>query len=148
MTRYMFMATALVATTLLACSNDDDSLESLMREYDDEYAAQAEIECDCFSEEGYADRTSCEAEGRPLPSEQRCVEDALQRDEKASRDWLECRIPLEREYTACLDTRLVCGDYEAVDACYDDYSIGVDNCIELPESVSRAISNCYESTID
>jgi hypothetical protein len=147
MKRFMFIATALVATPLFACG-DEDSLESLMREYDDEYATQAEIECDCFAEQGYPDRASCEADGQPLPSEQRCIQDALERDEKASRDWLECRIPLEREYTACIDARLQCGDYSEVDACYEDFAIGVDNCIELPVAVSRAIENCYEGTID
>lgn len=143
MTRYMLLAAALVATPLLACS-DEDSLESLMREYDDEYATQIEIGCDCFADFGYESRSECESGRMPLPAERRCIEDALSRNEEASSDWLGCMVPLEREFTACLDARLQCDDGSSTDACYSDYDLGYANCIQLPETVSRAMDNCFE----
>lgn len=135
---------AAVLVPLAACEpGDDDHVRSLVDDMVEELNAQNEIGCDCWQELGYASKSGCE-DNAILPSQRRCIEDALSRDPAASRERFECLVPLESEYTECLDQRLACDDLASEDACANDYEIGVRECLELPASVRRAYDDCFE----
>jgi hypothetical protein len=72
----------------------------------------------------------------------RCIKDAYAEDPDAAIDYLECVVPLEREYTACIEQRLECTDLSAGDPCGDDYAVGMDTCIQLPRTNTRDLAIC------
>ncbi len=134
-----------LALGTFACNDEEEPLADVVRAFNDELTSQQMIWCDCHEALGYEGRNDCiDSVTTPGPSQERCLEDALARDEEAARDWLACVLPLEEEYTACLNSRLSCDEgSSAVDQCGDDYYVGREECIELPESVSRAIDECF-----
>lgn len=138
---------ALVAPLALsACDEEDDSVEALVDELISENNLQIEEACDCFAEFGYESRNACVDEsGFVGPSLERCVKDAYSEDEAASRQYLNCVIPLEKEFSACANDRFVCDDLDGVQTCLDDYDLGLMECISLPGSVERDLGNCFPS---
>jgi hypothetical protein len=145
----MTRSTALVALFVLSSSiacNEEESLSESVRSFNDELAAQAQIWCECHEMFGYDSTNDCMNSYAPLgPSQERCLEEALSRDEGSARAWLECVLPLEEEYTTCLNAQLVCDpdEIDGVDRCADDYNVGREECIELPVAVDRAIDDCF-----
>lgn len=136
---------ALALPLLFACKPEEASVSDLLGDYVAEINAQVGILCDCFSELGYDSRSDCEADyGYIGPSLERCLVDALEQDKDASRDYFECVNALEAEYTACINERLDCGDFGSADVCAEDYGVGIDECIALPQAVERDLEQCYE----
>ena len=129
---------------------DEQSLDSLVEDFIAERNGQISTICDCYRDWGMSSRVDCERileESSGLaslgPSSRRCLVDAYGRDESASRQYLECIVPLQEEYTDCLDKRLICADPEPAFAnCARDYDVGRERCIELPTTVGRAVSEC------
>lgn len=141
MRRFMSI-TLLVAS--LGCSKEEPVSE-IVDDVIAELNEQISIICDCHTELGYASASECETDfGYIGPSQRRCVIDAYGQDEEAARDYLECIRPLEKEYTACANTRLDCSDFTTLEACDTDYSVGLDQCITLPESIERDLEACFE----
>ena len=143
------LACLVAAAALTAgCDTEDVSVADLV---DDRLAAGNElaaIVCDCSDEWGYDGRSECLQDwGEVLPAQRRCVQDAYARDEAAARTYLECVLPLEDELNDCVDAKLSCGDPDQTDACFDDYEIGFDRCIRLPNTILRGLEQCvsYES---
>ncbi|MBL8945928.1 MAG: hypothetical protein JNK45_22380 [Myxococcales bacterium] len=134
------LLTLLVAACDLGSSDDGDVLaliDDVITLGNDNVA----IVCDCWDEAGFASRTDC-LDDQILPSQRRCVEEAYQRDPDAARLYLECVVPLVRELGECLDARLSCVDPSGTDACFDDYDLGRESCVEVPRSVQRALDDC------
>ncbi|MFO0632640.1 MAG: hypothetical protein U0168_07310 [Nannocystaceae bacterium] len=100
-----------------------------------------EIVCDCWDEAGFSSRGAC-LEDQILPSQRRCVEEAYGREPEASSLYLDCITPLLRELGTCLDERLSCTAPDGTDACFADYDLGRESCVELPRSVDRALEDC------
>ena len=100
---------ALLALSLApACTYDssaDDPLAARTDQLIDELNAQNAVYCDCYDEWGYADRAQCEGEDAIGPSQRRCITDAFARDAEASQQYLDCMLPLEREFTGCANSR-------------------------------------------
>lgn len=117
----------------------DDLLDELVLELNH----QEYIYCDCWQEYDYTSRSECESFFIG-PSQSRCMKDAFAEDLEASRIYLECYVPLEREYTACIDSRLECHDDASTDPCGQDYSVGSDECVDLPTAVERNLDGCFE----
>lgn len=128
-----------------ACDADDEGSGVLARI--DEAITQGNdnvaIVCDCWDEAGFASRSEC-LDDQILPSQRRCVEDAYQREPEASELYLECVIPLMRELGECLDARLSCTEVDGTDACFDDFHLGRESCVQVPMSVQRALDDCDE----
>jgi hypothetical protein len=144
MKMHTILAAALLSTMTLAACGDDAGVTELVDAFVDERNAQAEVFCDCHEELGYSDRGTClRANGQVLPSQRRCIIEAFERNESASKDYLECYLPLEEEFRRCMDDRLTCGDFEAVRPCIDDYDIGARDCIALPAAIERAYMDCF-----
>jgi hypothetical protein len=116
----------------------------LVDEYLAELNEQTTIVCDCWEDAWFESRTECMNEWSYLPSQLRCIKDALSGDPEAARQFLGCRLPLEREYTQCLYSRLDCDDGYATEACNADFDTGSKNCIDLPMSVERAMEECFD----
>ena len=138
-------ALALGAVAASSC-DDDESIDGLVNELIAESNMQIDQVCgDCRDELGYQTRGDCEdAFGFIGPSRERCVLDAYKRDEGASEDYLTCIRPLEKEYTACLMSRLDCDDAaNSIMACDEDYDIGKRDCIELPQTIQNAYDDCF-----
>lgn len=127
-----------------ACKDDDvDAIQGQAAAYLDELEAQSSVVCECHDELGYSDRSQCESDAELGPSVRRCMTDAFAADPTASRTYFDCILPLEREFTACIDGRLRCSEIlESVDGCAEDYDVGFERCIDLPESVERALDGC------
>lgn len=124
----------LAISTFSACDEPvEDKIDALLEQYE----RQKIMYCDC-----YEDRWSCEQDAAILPAERRCVADAFARDEAAAAEYLDCLLPLEREYTACLDSRLVCDEFSKEELCDDDWRIGFMRCVALPSPVERALDDC------
>jgi hypothetical protein len=133
----------LVSVNLLPGCAEEETIHDRVAAYTAELNDQVAIYCDCWEADGYASYSDCtDSYGYLGPSQQRCYEDALSRDEDAAASWLDCVVELERNYTACIDARLTCGDYESEQACFDDYDVGYDACIQLPESITRGLDGC------
>lgn len=146
----------LASVLLLACdpaggsSNDDGdgggggadaSVAALIDDAIEQSNDNIEIVCDCWDEAGFTSRGAC-LEDQILPAQRRCVEDAYARDAAASRLYLECVVPLMRELGTCLDARLDCVDPSTVDACFADFDLGRESCVQVPLSVQRALDDC------
>jgi hypothetical protein len=143
MSTKFFLSTLLLAA-LAPVSCLEDGIEDLVDKFIDERNAQAEVLCDCHAELNFENRSTCLREsGQVLPSQRRCIIDAFERNESASKDYLNCYLPLEEELTACVDDRLTCDDLGAAVACVMDFDIGSRDCISLPASVERAYSDCF-----
>lgn len=140
--RLLALLLAAVAAST-ACDAEEVAVEDLVS---DRLAASNElatIVCDCSDEWGYAHRSDCMQEwGEVLPAQRRCIQDAYARDEAAARSYLECVLPLQDELNHCIDGKLACGDIGPVDACFDDYDIGFDQCIQLPNAITRGLEQC------
>ncbi|MBX7083456.1 MAG: hypothetical protein K1X88_29885 [Nannocystaceae bacterium] len=127
--------------------DDDDggggggNVEQLVAEVIEISNDNVEIVCDCWDEAGFASRGAC-LEDQILPSQRRCVEDAYGREPEASSLYLDCITPLLRELGTCLDERLSCDAPDGTDACFADYDLGRESCVELPRSVDRALEDC------
>ena len=138
-----FSTLLLFALVVTAC-RDDAGVTGLVDDYIDQRNAQAEVLCDCHQELGFENRSSCLRDnGQILPAKRRCIIDAFERNESASTDFLECYLPLEDEFRACLDDRLTCNDFQAATACVEDYDIGSRDCITLPAAIERAYKDCF-----
>ena len=136
---------AILTTTPFACTEDDPQtqVEDLLDELIVELNRQEAISCDCWEQYGYESRSDCESFNIG-PSQSRCMKDAYAEDIESGRLYLECYLPLEREYTACMDSRLACDDESSTDPCADDYDVGSEGCIELPTAIERDLAACSE----
>lgn len=132
--------TSVLAASVVGC---DDTSADYVDDIIAETNAQVEVVCDCFEQLGHESRGECEdARGFIGPSRERCIKDAYADDEAASQAYLECIVPLEREFTACLDMRVTCDDVNSAQPCIDDYDIGARDCIQLPANVERELDAC------
>jgi len=141
------IALCLGAFGLAGCPEEEtpeDELQSRLDDYAAELNNQAEVFCDCWEPFSYESRGACqEANGEILPAKRRCYDDAFKRDVAASNQWIECVMPLEVEFTSCLNDRLDCDEgTDSYAACNSDYSTGRENCIDLPGAIERAIEDC------
>jgi hypothetical protein len=143
MVRQASLITSLALAAILPACAEDPTIEDRVSSYATELNDQIAIYCDCWDSDGFESFNDCtQAYGYLGPSQQDCYHDALSRDEEAAGSWLDCVLELERNYTACIDSRLTCGDYESDNACIDDYAVGYDACVQLPESISRGLDGC------
>jgi hypothetical protein len=131
-----------VGSLALAC--DPSANEEVLRLIDDVITIgndNVAIVCDCWDEAGFASRSAC-LEDQILPSQRRCVEDAYLREPDASELFLSCVTPILRELGECLDARLSCDAPDGTNACFSDYELGRESCVEVPRSVERALEDC------
>lgn len=134
------------------CAEDDpqDVLRGDIDAYVTELNAQVDVTCDCsdeFTFDGvtFDDKAACKTGlGEVLPARRRCIDDAFNQDVAASQSWIDCVLPLMQELTTCLNTKLSCDDPSSIAACGDDFELGEDNCIGLPNSVQRDQEDCFE----
>lgn len=148
MTRAWTMTLALMICVFAAygCGDEEtpeDKLVSGLDEFQAEVNEQAEVSCDCWQESNFASREACQEMFEILPSRRRCIDDALAQDVTASQQWLDCTLPLEAEYTTCINDKLMCDVADSLKACVDDYNTGTDNCIKLPNAVDRDYNDCF-----
>src|SRR5688572_22782842 len=143
MVRQASLFTFLAIAALLPGCEEEPTIDDRVSAYTAELNDQVAIYCDCWDDDGYESFNDCtQAYGYIGPSQQDCYEDALSRDKEAAGSWLDCVVELERNHTACIDSRLACGDYESDDACLTDYSVGYEDCVQLPENISRGLDGC------
>ncbi|MEM7154154.1 MAG: hypothetical protein AAF799_15000 [Myxococcota bacterium] len=144
----LFALCALFVTMPACDSAEDDPINQVNTLVDSNVAeldSQVAIVCDCWQDIGFESRTDCQDEVLELgPAQVRCIKDAYAEDAETAIDYLECIVPLEREYTACIDQRLECSDFSAGDACSDDYGVGLDTCIQLPRTITRDLDACFD----
>lgn len=139
------LAGALIVPAVLACDTEGDA-DAVLELVDDALAMENEgiaIICDCWQELEIGDSKNDCLDDQILPSQRRCIEDAYLRDAAASRIYLECLVPLQAELNTCLDDKLACGDVGPTLACFEDFDLGLGNCIEPPNSVKRGLGECY-----
>ena len=138
------LAGALLGPGALACDKpgNDDAVLGLIEDALAHENDGIAIICDCWEELGEASRNDC-LDDQILPSQRRCIEDAYLRDSEASRIYLECLVPLRVELNDCLDDKLECSDAGPTGACFEDFDLGLESCIELPNSVERGLGDCY-----
>jgi hypothetical protein len=130
--------------TLTACAPDDqEEIAGLVGDYAAEINDQTAVECDCWQELGHGSQSDCE-DRQILPAKRRCLEDAFGREPDNAKERLQCIIPLEAEYTECVDDRLVCDALSEASACVDDYNLGIESCPEFSASVKRAYDECVD----
>lgn len=132
---------------LLACTlvlaGCPRSIEELVEEHVDQLNAQVNVFCECWDQLGFESNGSCiSASGFIGPSQLKCVVDAFERQEDASRSYLECQLPLWDNYLSCLDEHLICDEPGSYEPCVNDYNVGSRDCIELPNNVVRALGDC------
>jgi hypothetical protein len=136
---------SLLVLSSLACAEKETPISELVDAAVVEGNMQIDVFCDCFAEFGYASASECESDlGFIGPSQQNCVVEAYEQDEASARSYLECVQPLQENYTACINERLVCSDPTTVDVCNTDFEVGIDNCITLPESINRDLEACFQ----
>ncbi len=137
-----FRFIVLLPLALPACDKEP-TLHERTSDFVREINNQAAIACECWEAEGYDSYSECTGNfGYFGPSTQACYEDALGRDEDAAASWLDCVLELEGNYTECLDARLSCTDDDSADPCLDDYYVGYDACVQLPETIQRGLESC------
>lgn len=149
MKRPLSFLSALVLLPALACTVEEAAPEervgSLVDQQVEEINEQSEVFCDCWEDYGYRSRSECNDDAFVLgPSQVRCIKDAYAQDPQVAVDYLECIVPLEQEYTACVNQRLECSDGLSTDPCGEDFSVGHDNCIGLPSAITRDLDTCFE----
>ena len=98
---------------------------------------------DCFDELGFDSQGACEDYiGLIGPNRERCYVEAYERDQDASDLYLECITKLQQGVVECIEGRLNCDDGDSLSTCYEDFSVGVDRCIEPPNTVLNALDDC------
>jgi hypothetical protein len=133
----------LIAISAGCKPSDDEQLTENLDAYVAEFNEQVAVQCDCWQELGYATQMACTDTGI-LPSRRRCVEDAFAEDVTASNTWMDCVLPLQEEYTTCINDRITCDNFQASrQPCDDDYNLGYMECVGLPMSVQRDYDNCF-----
>ncbi len=144
----LMIISSLLVTALACSANDEEPAERVAALVDsnvDEQNLQAEVFCDCWDEVGFESRSDCNDSLLYIgPSQVRCMKDAFSQDLETAQDYLECIVPLEQEYTACVNSRLECDDYDSGDGCAEDYAVGLDTCIGLPPTITRDLDACTE----
>lgn len=138
-------AIGLAAAISGACGSDateEDQVRSLIADSIEVENRTYDVICDCHEELGHDSREDC-LDKQLLPSQRRCVEDAYLADTGASRQYLDCRLPLLGELEDCLDDKLECSDLGPTDQCYDDFDLGLEKCVMLPNAVNRDLDDCY-----
>ena len=148
------IALSLGAFGLAGCPEEETPEDMLIADID-EYAAQrndqVDVLCDCYEMWSYGSnavtfdsKDECKSGlGEILPSRRRCIDDAFQQDVAASQQWMDCVLPLEQELATCYNDKATCDDTGSITPCIEDYDIGVDNCISLPNSVDRDLEACF-----
>ena len=137
------VATGLAAAT--ACGSEateEDQVRGLIADSIEAENRTYDVICDCHEELGHDSREAC-LDNQLLPSQRRCVEDAYLADTGASRQYLDCRLPLLGELEDCLDDKLECSDLDPTNKCYDDFDLGLEKCVTLPNAVNRDLEDCY-----
>lgn len=137
---------SLLALSSLACAEKETPLSVLVDANLLERNEQIDLFCDCFAEFGYASADECETGyGIVGPSLQPCVVEAYEQDETMSRAYLECVNPLSEAYTTCVGMlQLECGNSSILEVCNTELEQGLEECIELPQSVRHDIDLCLE----
>ncbi|MEM6989242.1 MAG: hypothetical protein AAF721_02055 [Myxococcota bacterium] len=156
MTRVWTIAIALCigAFGVYGCDEEEtpeDKLTDDLDVFEDEQNEQVDVVCDCWQEFTYGqnavqypNKDACKTgQGEILPARRRCIDDAFQQDVSVSQQWLDCVLPLEREYTDCINSKLTCMDATSISACDSDYNTGYDRCLTLPNSVQRDYEDCF-----
>jgi len=139
------LAGALIVPGVLACdtAGDDDAVLELIDDALEMENRAIEIICDCWDELDLADSRNDCLDDQILPSQRRCIEDAYLRDAAASRVYLDCLVPLQAELNDCLNDKLECSNVGPTNACFEDFDLGLESCIELPNTVERGLGDCY-----
>lgn len=152
MTHVRPLLLALLFGTLGACSESpEDALISDIDEYVAVRNEQIAVLCDCYEQwlygeqqVQYSSKAECRAGlGEILPSRRRCIDDAFKQDVAASQQWIDCILPLEREAASCYNDKAQCSNVNSIDPCVEDFNVGVQNCIDLPNSVVRDFDACF-----
>lgn len=139
------LAGALIVPAVFACDTGGDA-DAVLELVDDALEMENEaiaIICDCWEELEIGDSKNDCLDDQILPSQRRCIEDAYLRDAAASRIYLDCLVPLQAELNACLDDKLECSDVGPTHVCFEDFDLGLESCIEPPNSVERGLGECY-----
>ena len=148
------IALSLGAFGLAGCPEEETAEDRLIAdidEYADHNNDQVDVLCDCHEMWTYGQnavmfdsKDDCKSGlGEILPSRRRCIDDAFQEDVAASQQWLDCVLPLESELADCYNDKAECSDATSINPCVEDYNIGVENCISLPNSVDRDLEACF-----
>ena len=137
----------LVLSTLTACGAPDDGgtvderVDALLLELETQY----QLDCDCWWQVAETD-AQCRRAREWLPSARQCVADALASNSETADSWLSCRMPVEKNYTDCVYTRLQCGEegeeLTHPEECVHDWTIGVQNCDDIAPAIARALDRC------
>ncbi|MEM6991421.1 MAG: LDL receptor domain-containing protein [Myxococcota bacterium] len=147
---FLTWAAICTATTVpfaLACDPAASDDERVLELIDDAIGLENDaigVICDCWEELGENSRNDC-LDDQILPSQRRCIEDSYLRESAASKLHLECLVPLMGELNTCLDAKLECQDADPTDACFEDFDLGLRDCVVLPNSVRRGLEDCYGS---
>ncbi|HEY8379213.1 MAG TPA: hypothetical protein VIK91_22120 [Nannocystis sp.] len=129
---------ALLTLFAVGCS-PSSYLDKIEAEYDE----IADMVCGCLPSD---QQTQCqELSSSPYALFGRdCLEDALNKDKKASRKTLKCTLDQAKKYKSCVEEKLRCEDPASYQACEVPDS---DACPQLPAEVETAIAACFSDAI-
>lgn len=80
--------------------------------------------------------------GGRLVSDDECTVEALEVDDEASRETLNCLIDTQQDYNKCLASNVECTDANSWAVCQDIINKALVNCPQLPVDVQLALLKC------
>ncbi|HVI00051.1 MAG TPA: hypothetical protein VM869_15145 [Enhygromyxa sp.] len=118
------------------------SISSLLEKSNEEAEKTVDIICgECG--DLFPDFAECEdLFGGQFLDDDDCTVEALELDKDASRETLNCIIDAQKDYNACLEDKLDCGDPNSWTPCQDIIDDAVESCPELPNQVQEALAAC------
>lgn len=142
----LFLALGLLTAAVSCGEEEEPSIDGLIDDIIAENNGQIDLICgDCADEFGFASKSECDDFfGYIGPSRERCIDEAFKRDEAVSREYLECVKPVNEEYTTCIKDRLDCNEVTSIGPCDSDAEVGIEQCVELPNTVENALDDCWD----
>ena len=137
------LRSSLVVLPLLALFAGGCTVSSLLNKIEAESDKVVDLVCDCGLET--IDGMSCEDTFSVSlfgDADRDCVEDALNTDKAASKEYLECSLDVMKEYTSCIEDNLECDDSSSYQGCAEIF-MKFGECPQVPDAVNMEASKCF-----
>lgn len=148
-TSTILVALALGAVAAYGCDSGPSNAEIFdadMDEYEMVLNTRINETCRCSDELGYETAEACRADqGEFVATSRECRREAYGHDFWTSVEYIDCMLPLARDYDVCVYNNLTCDDAEAsTESCTNTWTTRHDRCDALPEDLQHRLDDCAD----
>ncbi len=146
MQRLLSLPLALSLLALAACRGPDlhdaEAAHQLVAEAVSLTNERADTFCACADEFGFSSMEECHEYFTYVdPAEHDCLDEVVDEDAEAAREYLECTVVAGEELAECLEP-WTCGDGGLADRCHAAYGEALGECPEMPVGMIGGFRAC------